>query len=60
MFMSGLGVAIALYFGWLREDPAMQAKVTAAAVLFVLFGSAELLLRRVATLLPPGVLRPAI
>lgn len=38
----------------------MQAKVTLAAGGFLLFGAAELVLTRVATLLPPGVLRTSI
>ena len=60
MFVSGIGLAIAIFSGWLREDPAMQAKVTLAAGGFLLFGAAELVLTRVATLLPPGVLRTSI
>lgn len=60
MVISGLGLGTAILVGWLQEDPAKQATVAAAAVVFVFFGGAELLLERAATLLPPGVLRPAI
>jgi protein-S-isoprenylcysteine O-methyltransferase Ste14 len=60
MFISGLGLGIAILVGWLQDDPARQAYVAAAAVLFTFFGGLQLLLQRVATLLPPGVLRIAI